>query len=316
MRTKIYNSLFYSAQKLKRRLGIDNWEAFKKKKKRNVLSLFYRKKFNSVDLIQVMKNMGMDKGSVVFIHSSMTEFYNYEGTAKEFIDKILVEIGVNGTLLMPAYPKVNEKFDEEVDFDVLQSPSAAGYLTETFRKYPGVKRSINLQHSVCAYGKLADYFTRDHHKSLTAWDEYSPYYRMSQLDNTLVFSLGLPKMLGTMIHCVESVLRSKYKYFQQFFTKKITYKYRNESGDIFEHNFLTHEFARRTDKSKIIKNYFSKEQIKYSQLSNLTVKMVKAKYTLDLLIELAEKGITLYTIPSKARYVDEQGKFLKIENSN
>lgn len=316
MKTIIYKFLFNSAQKLKRRLGIDNLEAFKKKQKRKVLRLFYKQKFTASDLTHVMKSMGMEQGSVVFIHSSMTEFYNYIGTAKELIDKIIEEIGEHGTLLMPAYPKVFENFDDEVDFDVLQSPSGAGYLTEIFRKYPGVKRSINLQHSVCAYGKLADYFTKEHHLSLTAWDEFSPYYRMSQLDNTLVFSLGLPKMLGTMIHCVESILRTKYKYFQQFFTKEITYKYRNEKGDIFERSSLTHDFARRTDKDKIIKNYFDNHQIQYTKLSNLTVKMVKAKYTLDLLLELAEKGITIYTIPSKIGYVDKEGKFFKTENRN
>src|SRR5690606_6656816 len=158
---------------LKKKLGIQNFEAFKKKQKRKFFRLIYKKKFNSDDLVAVMKTMGMQKGSVVFIHSSMTEFYNYTGTAAELIDKIIEAIGESGTLMMPAYANGSKMYDAKVHFDVLNSPSTAGYLTEVFRKYPGVQRSINLQHSVCAYGKLADEFVSEHHLSLTAWDEFS-----------------------------------------------------------------------------------------------------------------------------------------------
>src|SRR5690554_3160679 len=211
---------------IKKYFGINGISLFVKKQKKKFMQKIYTKKYTADDLVSEMCKMGMEKGSVVFIHSSMTEFYNYKGTANELIDKIIEVIGEEGTLMMPAYPKVTKKFDDEVDFDVLNSVSGAGYLSEVFRKYPGVKRSINIQHSVCAYGKLADYFTSEHHFSVTTWDEKSPYYKMSQL-NTLVFAFGLPYFLGTMIHCTESILRTKYKYFQLFFTKETRYKYRD-----------------------------------------------------------------------------------------
>jgi len=309
MKTKIYKFLFNSAQKLKRKLGIENFEAFKKKNKRKVNRLIYKNKYDANDLIQVMKKMGMKKGSVVFIHSSMTEFYNYTGTAEELIQNIINVIGEEGTLMMPAYPKT-QKFNDEVDFDVLNSPSGAGYLSEVFRKMPGVKRSINLQHSVCAYGKLAEYFTNEHHLSSTAWDEHSPYYKMSQM-NTLVFAFGLPYFLGTMIHCTESILRSKYKYFQLFFTKKKVCRYKDVDGNIRSYHYFTHDFARRRNKKKIIKKYFDKNEFKNTTISNLRIEMVDAKYTLDLFLQLAEKGITMYSVPSPKPYLNKEGKFIK-----
>lgn len=312
MKTRLYKYLFFAAQKIKRLLGIDNFEAFKKKQKRKIAQLKYKKKFNVDDLINVMKAMGMDKGSVVFIHSSMTEFYNYTGTANELIDKIIEEIGEEGTLMMPAYPKIIENFDDEVDFDVLNSPSGAGYLSEVFRKRPGVKRSINLQHSVCAYGKLADHFVSEHYRSLTAWDEFSPYYKMSQI-NTLVFAFGLPYFLGTIIHCTESALRNKYIYFQLFFKKEKSFRYRNAEGVIGVCHYLTHDFARRRSKKLIIKKYFDKSQFKKTRVSNLSVEVVDAKYTLDLYLQLAEQGITMYSVPSPNSFLNENGKFIKIE---
>lgn len=311
MKTIIYKLFFEFAQKLKRALGIENFESFKKKQKRKISRFFYKKKFNADQLINVMKTMGMKNGSVVFIHSSMTEFFNYKGTAQELIDKIIEVIGQEGTLMMPAYPKI-AKSNKEIDFDVLNSVSGAGYLTEVFRKYPGVKRSINIQHSVCAYGKLADYFTSEHHLSVTTWDEFSPYYKMSHL-KTLVFSFGLPYFLGTMIHCTESILRTKYKYFQLFFTKEIEYKYIDEQGNIGKHRYLTHDIARKRSKKKIIKKYFDKEQFNKIKLSNLNIEMVEAEYTLSLYLNLAKRGITMYSVPPPKQYLDKNGSFIKVE---
>ena len=314
MNTKTFKFLFLSAQKIKNVLGIENYNAFIKKFKRSFLRIIFKKKYTANEIINVMKVMGLEKGSIVFIHSSMTEFYNYSGTAEELIRKLIEEIGEEGTLLMPAYPKSTspKKSLDEVSFDVQNTTSGAGYLTEVFRKYPGVKRSINIQQSVCAYGKLADYFVSEHHRSLTAWDEFSPYFKMAQMD-TLVFALGLPYFLGTMIHCTESILRTKYRYFQMFFRVEKEYKYRDEEGKLGMQRYLTHDFARKRSKKKIIKQYFDKTQFHYSKISNLRIEMVNAKYTLDLYLRLADIGITMYSIPSPKRYIDSSGKFLKVE---
>ena len=85
-------------------------------------------------------------------------------------------------------------------------------MAETFRKYPGVIRSINTQHSVCAIGKYANWLTKDHHRCRNCWDENSPWYRMTQL-NALVFNLGIQShYIGTFVHCVEGLLWKEHPY--------------------------------------------------------------------------------------------------------
>ncbi|MDM1460872.1 AAC(3) family N-acetyltransferase [Myroides odoratimimus] len=293
--------------------GIDGISLFVKKQKKKVKSKIYRRKYSADDIVKKMCEMGMSKGSNIFIHSSMTEFYNYEGSVKELIDKIIEVLGEEGTLLMPAYPKdkvllTNEKEDVVV-FDVNLTPSGAGYLSEVFRKYPGVKRSVNLQHSVCAYGKLSDYFLSEHFKSETAWDKFSPYYKMCQ-EKTLIFAFGLPYFLGTVIHCTESLLKDKYEYFSNFFTKEVTYSYRDSSGIVSKTSFLTHDFERKRNKKKIIKKYFDRNQFHVKKISNLRLEMVEAKYTLDVLLNIAERGITMYSKPDPKKFIIN-GKFIE-----
>lgn len=287
---------------LKKLMGISDWSLFQKKMHKDFGKLLYRKKYSADDIVTKMKVMGMSPGDVIFIHASMKEFYNYKGTAIELIEKILDYLGPDGTLVMPAYPsKKNISDSNEISFDVRNTPTAAGYLAETFRKMPGVKRSINLQHSACAIGKYADYLISEHHLSKTCWDEKSPYYKLT-IVGAKVFSLGLPYFLTTTIHCTDSLLYGKYEYYNQFFDKEITYKYVDAEGNVGTHTMRTNSTERRRDKKKMIKKYFAKEEFHFTYLSNLRIEMVSAKYTHDRFMELAEKGIVMYSMPDPKQY--------------
>ena len=277
---------------------------------KKINQLRYRKKYTAKDIIDVMVSMGMKKGDCVMVHASMKEFYNYKGTADDIIKGILDVIGEEGTLLMPSYPMIkfhlNEycfskddpKYDPNfVHFDVRNTPSAAGYLSEVFRKYPGVKRSINVQHATCAIGKLADYFLSEHYKSVTAWDEYSPYYKMSQVD-TKVFTLGCPFLVSTMVHVPESMLREKHPYFAMLFEKPITYNYLDEQGQLKHAEMLILCRDRDSDDSYIVKRFFPKEEMHIQYLTNLQIKMVQSVYTYNLYYSLAQKGIVRLKVPS------------------
>ena len=261
--------------------------------------LKYRKKYTAKDIIDVMKSMGMQRGDCVMVHASMKEFYNYRGTAEEIIEGILDVIGEEGTLLMPSYPAIKFHLNDYcfIHFDVRNTPSAAGYLSEAFRKYPGVKRSINVQHATCAIGRLADFFLSEQYKSLTAWDEYSPYYKMTKVD-TKVFTLGCPGLISTVVHVPESVLRDKHPFFAQLFEKPITYNYIDYDGSIKHADMLILDRARDSDDSYIVKRFFAKDEIHIQYLTNLQIKMVQSIYTFKLYYSLAQKGIVRIKTPS------------------
>ena len=90
---------------VKKLFGISDWTYQKKKMKKAVGHHLCKKKYCADDLINKMASMGMKRGDVVFLHSSMMEFYNYQGTGEEFIDKLIAFLGPEGTLVMPAFPK-------------------------------------------------------------------------------------------------------------------------------------------------------------------------------------------------------------------
>ncbi len=282
---------------IKRVLWIKDFSLFKKRMRKNLGRIIYKKKYSAQDVVDVMIKLGMKKGSVVCIHSSMMEFYNYVGSAEELIKAIIDAIGPEGTLAMPAYPNQIIAESEGYVFDALKDKTVAGFLAETFRKYPGVKRSLNAEHSVCAIGKDADYLLNEHQYSSDCWDKKSPYYKMCEL-NALVFNLGMPrKFFGTFAHCTESILQHEHPYWAQFFNKKITFKYYDTDRNVKEYTSNVCKIERRQRDNNITR-YFTDKHWKITKLSNLEIKVFYSKATLDKMIELGRKGISRYYVPS------------------
>ncbi|MGN0066833.1 MAG: AAC(3) family N-acetyltransferase [Bacteroides sp.] len=266
--------------------------------------LIYKKRFTTQELVCAMKDMGMTKGSNVFIHSKWDEMYNYDGNENELIESILDVIGSEGTLIMPAFPLIRKK----KIFNVKRTVTAAGLLPEAFRKYPGVVRSINIQHSICAIGANADYLISEHHKGDNCWDEKSPYYKLADLD-TLVFSIGLRKYyIGAMVHCVEGILMKSIPYYRDFFMKeKNDHFYIDSDGETksykaFDLDYSNRRISKHFGARIMTTRYFSKDYYEFRKLSNVKISMYKANLVIPKMIELGKKGIDIYKSPSKKGY--------------
>lgn len=264
---------------------ISNRRLLKDKKK-------YQKKYCTDDVLDILAEIGLRKGDTLFIHSRWAAFYNYEGTSKELIDAILNYLGEGGTLAMPCFP---QNQDPTTVFDINKTPSGAGLITEVFRRYPRVKRSINLNHSVCALGVHADFLTKEHHKSITSWDEFSPYYRLKEC-KAMILCLGTGFDLRkiTSLHCVESILREDIFYYSTLFNEKVSYRYLDHKGEENIHTFLKRIGEIKEEK---LASYFNAKELRQKRLSNLTISAIRADILIDKAVALGRQGITMYVKP-------------------
>lgn len=285
----------------KKATGVKDISLLRKDIHKKVGKFFYKKKYSTKEIIEALIRIGVKPGSVLCIHASMKEFYNYKGTAEELIDAIISYLTPNGTLMMPAYPDITEKNLNDYIFDPVNDKTAAGYLAETFRKYPDVRRSINVQHSVCALGKNAKWLTEDHHLGRNCWDECSPYYRMTKL-NAIVVNMGMPKhFIGTFDHCVEGILYKEHPYWKQFLNKQQTYHYYDNDKKICQYTCYTVGIERRTRENRLIK-HFNKDIYKKERISNLFISAYFTTPCFKRMLELGRKGITMYYVPSTKGY--------------
>ena len=249
-------------------------------------------RYGETELRGALEHAEIHAGATLFLHSAWDEFYNFDGTPVDLVRLLQRHLGPEGTIVMPAYPF--QVRPQEV-FDVRRTPTGAGLVPEMFRRMPGVRRSINLIHSVAALGPNADFLVRDHHRSETPWDRHSPYARLAEVDAVLL-CMGLPRSFGfaTAQHCPESLLYHEIPYFRRVFGEPLTYRYRDESG-----GEGTHRIRQRTGRFRVgrIRRHVRPDQIRVTHVSNLRIQAIGARYLIERLVELAREGITQYYWP-------------------
>lgn len=178
------------------------------------------------DIVFSLQCMGIEKGDVLLLHSALTAIGKVDGGAETVIDAFLEAIGEEGTLVMST---LTGWF---APFDAATSPSIVGYLSEAFRNRPGVLRSLHPVHSVAAYGKMAEYITRDHDKCATGCGEGTPYLKIAELGGKAML-LGVDMDRNTTMHSMEEAIDAKYlltldipapTYIDDYKNKKFTLK--------------------------------------------------------------------------------------------
>lgn len=153
-----------------------------------------------------LRTLGVHSSSIVLVHSSFSALGHFTSGPAGFIHMLLDLVGPDGTVVMPAFA-TDESMESYVSsdpiFDILKSPSRSGVLTEVFRTWPGVVRSLHPTHSVCAIGRHARELTEGHERSSTPCGPDSPFGRLVALGGT-VLRIGTGAM--TLYHHVQELV--------------------------------------------------------------------------------------------------------------
>ena len=184
----------------------------RKKKNRNQTLESQNKSGNALtveQLVEDLKAIGIQKGDTLLVHSSLSRLGYLKDGPKTFIEALLEAVGENGNLLMPTSPNNVYQLNYIQNtpfFDVLNSPSKTGAITECFRKMEGVKRSLHPTEPVSAIGPLADYFTKDHFNQLTPYNENSPFCKIREKQGKILYVGVTLAMAGTSLHTLEDAI--------------------------------------------------------------------------------------------------------------
>lgn len=174
---------------------------------------YHQWKYGSItkeELKFFFEELGIKKGDVLMVHSSLSKMGNVKGGASTVIQALLEILDNDGTLAMPSFPAFGKNADyvkTSSVFDVICTPSKMGIISETFRKIPGVKRSYHLTDAVCAYGKYAAWLTNEHHLCLKPHEEKSPFKKLIDL-NAKVLLIGVHLDSLTMLHASEDAIEN------------------------------------------------------------------------------------------------------------
>lgn len=165
------------------------------------------------DLMKDFEQIGLRKGDTVLVHTSMSKIGYLENGPQTFVEALIEFIGEEGNIMMPTSPNPMLQLDyarNTKTFNVNQSPSALGAISEFFRKTKDVKRSWSPTEPVSVLGKDADFLTNSHHLDNSPYTAKSPFQKLYELNGKIMYAGVTLDNAGTNLHTLEDAVDFEY----------------------------------------------------------------------------------------------------------
>ena len=164
------------------------------------------------EIIDAFNSIGVSSGDVLILQSSYKGCGEVENGPEGVIDALMELLGPEGTLIMPSYNF--KSWTEEHYFDIIETPSGMGIITELFRQRENVGRTNHPIHSLSVWGKL-----KDELESLEYSSSFGPDSIFKRLldYNAMYCTIGLgSKMPFLPCHYTEVVANVPYRRIKHF----------------------------------------------------------------------------------------------------
>jgi len=238
------------------------------------------------DIEIALRKLGLKKGDIVGVHSSLSSFGYVEGGADAVIDALLDTVRREGTIVMPTHSTNRIKVEltpEEVaagvlwlykilPFDPKETPCSTGVIPETFRKREGVMRSLHPMFSVAAIGPKAKKIVEAH----DAWK------KLLELDGYILL-IGVGLEVCTAMHLAEErVVLPKHILKKLTPPKWFVEKYPEDEWEW--------DFGPYPEFSKMEGPCQKHKRMKTIKLREATLKLVRLRELIDLYVEYLRKN--------------------------
>lgn len=168
---------------------------------------------------QDLRNLGVQSGQTVLVHSSLSAFGYVVGGERSVVTALIDMLGPDGTLVVPthssdlsdpsfwSHPPIPEPWWDTVRAEMpaydpqLTGTRKMGAIAEYVRHLPGAMRSAHPKSSFCALGPNADFITANHGLE-NGFDDSSPLGRLYDLEASILL-LGVGHSNNTMLHLAE-----------------------------------------------------------------------------------------------------------------
>jgi aminoglycoside 3-N-acetyltransferase len=158
------------------------------------------------DAIEVaLREAGVGEGDAVFFQAQMSAFGTIEGGPASVLDALRRAVGDAGLIAMPAFPLAGPALEHlrgGAVFDLRNTPSRMGTISERFRTSDSAVRSLHPTHSVSAAGPGAEALVSGHESATTPFGAGTPFARLVERGaHQLFFGSGVGAI--TMYHAYE-----------------------------------------------------------------------------------------------------------------
>jgi aminoglycoside 3-N-acetyltransferase len=253
--------------------------------------------FTASDLIELARSLGITAGDAVFVHSGMDGFAGFEGGVADIVRALQQAVTANGALLMPTIPFTGSALEYAKSgkiFDPRRTPSQVGLVTEVFRRFPDVERTLIPTHPVAVWGADTNWWTTEGGDLDTPCGRGTPFERLYQRDGKILLA-GVSIRCLTYFHYAEEVLESRMP-FSPFTSDRFSLK-RSVNGN------LTHtpplrlynpEISRRRNLLPLAAELQKAGGWRQGRVGTLELVVLNARDVLATLVKMADDGVFCY----------------------
>lgn len=169
------------------------------------------------ELAESWRDSGILEGDTVLIHSNIKRTLinarrkGFKILPEDILNSFIQAVGDSGTVILPLF---NFDFPQHKFFDIRNTKSQMGVLTEAARLHPKAVRTGHPIYSFAVIGKNSEAFKGVNNKS--GYGEDSPFAILRKL-NGKIASLDLEDQNSmTFYHHVEEMMAVDYRYFKVF----------------------------------------------------------------------------------------------------
>ncbi len=160
---------------------------------------------------------GLEKGDTVLIHSSLSRILKtsklngIDLTPQDILDAFIECVGSQGTLIFPTF---NFDFTKGLAFDIRNTKSETGILTEMARLHPHSVRTGHPLFSFAVIGYHKKKFTQLYNFSAFGTD--SPFAKLLELEGKIAVLDLKGEICMTFYHYVEEMENARHRYHKIF----------------------------------------------------------------------------------------------------
>ena len=234
------------------------------------------------EIIRGLKKLGLCRGNIVIVHSSLSSIGKVDGGPETVIKALIEVVGTKGTVMMPY-------------------PLGKATIAKVFSSMPGVLRSTHPVHSVSAMGAKAKYLTKDHDKMPTACGKGTPFGKLVDLGGKILL-LGVDQDRNTTLHTVEDYADLPY-------LSEVTLRYVDEKG--VEKTLVQKRFpGPHRNFIGMDRVFLERKIMKIGRIGNAMVRLIDAKKMVKICLEILKKNPEAFLCenPNCADCVMQRGK--------
>lgn len=232
-----------------------------------------------------LRDLGLEDGASVLVHSSLRSFGYVTGGASAVIDALRDAVGPSGHVIVPTLTGTRHDGPEQPPiFNVRNTPCWTGRIPSTMLALPDAKRSLHPTHSVAGLGPSILELEAGHEDCVTPCGPGSAYVRLADRGGYILL-IGVGQESNTTIHTAEELSEVSY-HMQDRLTDTIVIDY---NGVRQVKRLGLHDWGTPRDFTRIDDPLRQLGIMRVGKIGQSTVRLIRAMPMLDWLVDVLRR---------------------------